>query len=666
MSKKLFFLIGIFVVSQMAVADYILISGSNDVNGSTQSIIRYRDDFVVVWERSPATGTPEPFVNDIEISPLDPAYGGGDIYTCHYGFEAPTGLSSRRYNVETGEFIGQVIPSALGDGQFDGTGTYNPGSVSASMVLQDIEFGHDYNGDGVQDLWGCRRDVFEIYDGTTLNRTGLDGTADLLTFLHIPDSVEGMRDGTGGFGFCFGLDVTGDGVGELYAMRGVGSRDGSRLNVWNPVTMTQVASYPAEDTADNTYMILGPDVDGNGTQDLWVCDARDDRIRAFDCATGAVISEIAFVDASDPFTEVTIRFPSHIQYGPDDCLLVTTRFPTSLDQDETGGDLLQIVWDPVNQYGLTTLLFEHSLRLSGAVYVPIDKTKAHYPYPANTAVDTMRDIVLSWTPGLYADKHDVYLGNDFNDVNEASIADPRGVLVGQNQDDVTYDPPGLLEWGQTYYWRVDEVNEANPDSPWKGNVWTFTTANFIVVEDFEDYNDYEPDTVWNTWSDGYGDPTNGSTAGYPDPDFFGDEHYLEDEIVHGGKWSMPLFYDNSAGLSEVTRTLTSTSSLSDWAQDGFVTLTLWYYGDAANAAEPMYVALNGNAVVTNDDANAALVTEWTQWDIPLQAFADQGVNLANVNTMSIGFGNKANPIVGGSGHVFFDDIRLYRPEPQNN
>ena len=112
-------------------------------------------------------------------------------------------------------------------------------------------------------------------------------------------------------------------------------------------------------------------------------------------------------------------------------------------------------------------------------------------------------------------------------------------------------------------------------------------------------------------------------------------------------------------LSWVTRTLNA-----DWTQEGAVTLTLFYHGDVANSAEPMYVALDGNAVVTNDDANAALVTEWTQWDIPLQVFADLGVNLTNVNTMSIGFGNKDNPVPGGEGQVFFDDIRLYLPDPE--
>lgn len=76
-------------------------------------------------------------------------------------------------------------------------------------------------------------------------------------------------------------------------------------------------------------------------------------------------------------------------------------------------------------------------------------------------------------------------------------------------------------------------------------------------------------------------------------------------------------------------------------------------------------ALNSDAMIINDDANAALVTEWVPWYIPLQKFADQGVNLSNVSSMSIGFGNKQNPLGGGGeGHVLFDDIRQYRKEQQ--
>ncbi|MCP4257007.1 MAG: hypothetical protein GY774_05710, partial [Planctomycetes bacterium] len=77
--------------------------------------------------------------------------------------------------------------------------------------------------------------------------------------------------------------------------------------------------------------------------------------------------------------------------------------------------------------------------------------------------------------------------------------------------------------------------------------------------------------------------------------------------------------------------------------------------------EPMYVALNGSAVVTNNNPDAALTSTWTEWRIDLQAFADQGVNLVNVNTITLGFGNKNNPVAGSTGMVFFDDIRLYTP-----
>jgi len=101
----------------------------------------------------------------------------------------------------------------------------------------------------------------------------------------------------------------------------------------------------------------------------------------------------------------------------------------------------------------------------------------------------------------------------------------------------------------------------------------------------------------------------------------------------------------------------------DWTRQGVGVLTIWFIGDAANAAEQIYVALNSSAVINHDNPNAAQITTWTQWNIDLQAFADQGVNLANVNTIALGLGNKKNPVAGGSGTMYFDDIRLYAPEP---
>jgi hypothetical protein len=75
------------------------------------------------------------------------------------------------------------------------------------------------------------------------------------------------------------------------------------------------------------------------------------------------------------------------------------------------------------------------------------------------------------------------------------------------------------------------------------------------------------------------------------------------------------------------------------------------------------VALNGNAVVSLDNPDAAQIGEWARWNIDLQAFTDQGVNLTNVDTISLGLGNKNNPVAGGSGTMYFDDIRLYPPAP---
>ena len=75
------------------------------------------------------------------------------------------------------------------------------------------------------------------------------------------------------------------------------------------------------------------------------------------------------------------------------------------------------------------------------------------------------------------------------------------------------------------------------------------------------------------------------------------------------------------------------------------------------------MAFNDSASVMNDNPNAALVEEWTEWKIDLQVFADQGVNLASVDSITLGLGNRSNPVAGGSGIMYFDDIRLYRPAP---
>jgi hypothetical protein len=272
------------------------------------------------------------------------------------------------------------------------------------------------------------------------------------------------------------------------------------------------------------------------------------------------------------------------------------------------------------------------------------------PNPANGAVDVTQSPILTWSPGFGA-SHELYFGTD------ASSLENKG---GGNLGSESFDA-GELEWGTTYYWYVNEANNANPDSPWTGPLWSFTTANFLILDDFEYYNDideFEPDSnrIYNTWIDGYNNPLiNGSVIGHPDGPPF-----VEESNVHGGNQSMPFYYDNAVGKSEATFTLTSNR---DWTVKGLNTLTIWFRGNTDNATESMYVALNGSAAVNHDNPDAVLTTSWTEWNIDLQAFADQGVNLSNVNSITIGFGNRSNPVAGGSGLVFFDDIRLYALEP---
>ena len=277
------------------------------------------------------------------------------------------------------------------------------------------------------------------------------------------------------------------------------------------------------------------------------------------------------------------------------------------------------------------------------------------PLPANGAVDAAQTQVLSWTPADNAISHDLYFGQDEDALVNATktSSEFRGNKASGAE---SYDA-GKLPWDSTYYWRVDAVYA---DETIKGLAWSFTTADFLLVDDFESYNDIDPpdansNRIFEAWIDGFGIATNGALVGNELPP------YAEQGVVHGGNQSMPYLYDNNMMISEVTKTLVSPR---DWTEAGVTRLSLWFRGSSANAAEPMFVALNGNAVVYHEDPAATQIAKWTEWVIDLQAFADQGVALTNINTITIGFGTKNAPAAGGAGKVYFDDIRLLHPADQ--
>jgi hypothetical protein len=487
------------------------------------------------------------------------------------------------------------------------------------------------------------------------------------------------------------------------------------------------------------------------------------------------------------------------------------------------------------------------------------------PNPANGAANVKPTQVLTWIAGAVAASHDVYFGVDLDAVENATKASPEykgsKTLSGESYD------PGLLMLETTYYWRIDEVNSVSPDSPWAGNVWSFTTGDFFVIDDFEDY-DAGDDQIWYAWHDGLGYGVAGTDpyyAGNGTGASVGDEttaSYTEETIVHGGNQSMPVNYDNNKqGYSKYSEVEITLDAVRDWTSEGVAELSLWFRGypastgsftegpggtytmtasgtdiwnvngveadefhfaykmltgagsiiariesventnawakagvmiretlnpdsahafacvtpengvasqyrpstggtsgnynqtglvapywvklersisglfmvshsadgstwqpvtgavaqnismgsnvyiglavtahDAAttcqavfsnvttsgnvtgqwahqdigilsNYAEPVYVVVSNTAgqpaVIVHDDPAAATIDTWTEWVIPLSAFADQGINLTNVDRIAIGLGTKGNITVpGGSGKMYFDDIRLYRSRPE--
>ena len=278
------------------------------------------------------------------------------------------------------------------------------------------------------------------------------------------------------------------------------------------------------------------------------------------------------------------------------------------------------------------------------------------PKPLNGTADIGMNVILSWSASDSATSHQLYFGMEKEAVRNADTGslEYKGTkLLGDEMHN-----PDLLEPDTTYYWRVDEVDGQGNTST--GPLWSFTTGAFLLVDDFEGYTDDDTagQAIWQHWIDGFGVADNGAQVGYFLPP------YAEQTIVHGGAQSMPLIYTNEAGVANSEAAMTLMASR-DWTVAGVGVLSLWTRGDAANAAEPLYVAISNTTGapgrVAHDDPSAAIHTAWKQWRISLQAFADQGINLTDVDKIAIGLGAKGGAATGGTGTVYIDDIRLRKP-----
>ncbi len=263
-------------------------------------------------------------------------------------------------------------------------------------------------------------------------------------------------------------------------------------------------------------------------------------------------------------------------------------------------------------------------------YVP---TQAFGPQPAMAAKDVKLDAMLNWRPGREVTSHQVYFGTDPNAVANGTVA--AKTVTGHSFT------PDSLNLGTVYYWKVDEVGTTGT---YKSDVWSFTTQDYAVVDDFEAYNDTDHN-IFASWIDGFDNPkANGALVGNAQAPF------AEQTIIHGGGQSMPLFYDNStAPLSETTLALDR-----NWTGNGIKSLSLWFRGAAGNTGK-LYVKINKVKVAYTGAANDIAQTFWQPWNIDLSAVA--GLN--KVTSLTIGVEG-----AGAKGTLYVDDIHLYPKTPE--
>ncbi len=298
----------------------------------------------------------------------------------------------------------------------------------------------------------------------------------------------------------------------------------------------------------------------------------------------------------------------------------------------------------------------------------------NYWHPPHGATDVPPDQTLSWWRGVCAADVNgsvVYYSEDLGAVTNRTA--PSAAVSGSS-----FTLPMPLDLGRIFYWVVDAVNGP---CTWPGHVWTFTTANWLSVDDMESYviwSDIVGPHIFVVWQDGLGDCfVPGTNTGAVLTEY--------DSPVLGGIQSMKYEFDNDGTvfspctMGVVTdrlmysrieaQTANLTSGIgSDWTAGGIRALTINFHGQTGNpTTEPFWVQLQdgsgyGQKVFYGayegeslDDFNEP---QWHEWNIDL---ADFNVDLNDVVSIVIAIGNEDETGDHGSGTLYLDEIRLYIP-----
>ncbi len=257
-------------------------------------------------------------------------------------------------------------------------------------------------------------------------------------------------------------------------------------------------------------------------------------------------------------------------------------------------------------------------------YIP---NRARELSPADGATTGSADVTLSWRAGREAAQHEVYLGMDGDNLDLAGTTDQSVLAV-------------VLDYATAYFWQVVEVNEAETPARYESDVLSFATPDSLMIDDMEQYSAKEGLFIWEHWIDGFENPNeNGAVVGN------GDE--AENSIVHEGKQSMPMQYNNSAAaLSEATLQIEN----ENWLASGIQTLSLHFHGTAGNTGQ-LYLKINDAQVDYHGDADDIAQGPWRPWHIDLSAM---GGGLEEVTSLTLGVSGG-----GATGKLYIDDIRLY-------
>ncbi len=293
--------------------------------------------------------------------------------------------------------------------------------------------------------------------------------------------------------------------------------------------------------------------------------------------------------------------------------------------------------------GRGEVLYEYTSGQTVVTASAVDYAVAWNPSPEHRAVLEVWDsepMTVTWSAGDFADAHDVYFGTSYEEV----LAGDPEVYRGR-QSSTSYTWPEMVEIGQVFYWRIDEVNTSTQEV-WPGSVWMIQIKDQVMIDDFDGYaNDTQ---LQNGWQSNYSNPTGAQIS-----------LTVDDRIYVYVNQSMKIDFMNPSGphYGEVVKTLAPSQN---WASNNIQSLSFRYFGHPDVEQLIVKVSDGSNTSQFSTDKKDILTLEqWQAVDIDLDDFA--GINLSQVQSISIGAVIPGRSVPGQTARIYIDDIALYGP-----